>query len=738
MDDLKKHLEQQKKMNEELDTILHELDELEKEEKRLLYDEHQRLLDKVNQLQTSNVKKIDNRLEALNKRLDKLASQSEGIKDVAFFNDIKGMRYKISEIDESIRQITSFVEEKEEAFRDEILFDDFPLVNKGPIEPIMKKTTTVKSKTNKNSGNHKDRFANAEFNIGSNVLNIIGVILVLISLIIFGKYIYSNLFSNALKGIFLFVISVAVLATGELMFKPKLPKYAEGISSLGISSLYASLMINYLVLNTLSGLGAIFVSLIITCVSLFISKQNNSNIIRIISLLGGYGCLFPLEFLSGVQSYITVFILCLISITNLLMPIDKDDDVFDFGKYSIIINIAFMFAFLATDNLESVAQLMYLVISFATIASYYCLSDYQSYKTLFIASLIIYGLTFGEFVLPAYFMYFVISSACFCATKEKNVSNVFIALAMLSLAVLTDIFGFEFLFIVLAIYVVTSLSVLFLVKLNGIYLKIVTVFLMGLSYILTIFLANDIVTLLGLVLLGFGIWYLAEYYKEDSFFFAFKYIYLLSCIAYFNDILRYPLDYSAISFTLSFAFVFIFILLNTFNDRFKVKDYKANNEKLIYLCITLNTFKWEQNILGYMLMVLVTFGLVYLMTNPTYVNNPLIQKKKYKIYAESIIFESFVLFTFVVNHLSVSNLLFSITLMIIASVCIWFGFYISDPDLRKLGLGLALFVAAKLIFFDLSSAEFILKAILFFIVGIASLTISYYYSKYDKDHKDKK
>lgn len=778
MSDLEKYLEQQKKISEELDNILKAVNDLDEKEKNMLYTENKKLIKEIEGIRLSNVNNIGDRVASLHKRLDAVMSEAPVHKNPSFYDDLAKIRGKICELDRSIDEITLLIEEKELDLVDDnwcppINEPSAPIpLDLGPglvgsigtalvlSKAVKKENAALEKETiaiNKEAANNKNKESThdlnknikksskpIEFSIGANLLNIIGVILVLISIIIFGKYIYSNLFNNVFKGVFLFVISAAVLATGEYYFKPKLPKYAEGISALGVSSLYASLMINYLILNTLSGFGALFLSVIITGFSIYISKKNNSNIIRIISLVGGYGCLFPLEFLAGSKSYITIVILTLISVANLIFPIEKDQVIFDripfdFGKYSIIISMVFMFSFISSGNLEEYAAYFYLALTLATISVYYSLTEHGSYKTLFICSFIILGSTFGtEAVLVNFFAYLILFSICFYISRNKPVSNIYLSLGLICLAILLDIFGDKDLWITTTLtYFVTFASVFFFNRRKSNYLQFTTGFLLIISGILTVFCVSDLMNAFALFGLGFVLWYLAPNFKESFSYSVLKYMHLILWIAYFKNLVDYPLGSDNLAFTLSMIFVFAFVIINTHWERFRAETYRFENEKLLMISLFLNNYIWEHTLIGYMLMAFITFLFVYIITSKIYVENPIIDKKKYKIYAESIILESFFLFTFVLNHLSVSNILFSITLMIVAFGCVWFGFYKSDSGLRKLGLGLALFVCAKLILYDLRSMEFILKAILFFIVGIAALLISYYYSKQEKDQNKK-
>ena len=83
------------------------------------------------------------------------------------------------------------------------------------------------------------------------------------------------------------------------------------------------------------------------------------------------------------------------------------------------------------------------------------------------------------------------------------------------------------------------------------------------------------------------------------------------------------------------------------------------------------------------------------------------------------------------------QLLLSTSLMLVALGSVFLGFKINNSKLRKYGLILSLITCAKLMLVDFYSFNFIIKTLVFMIVGVIALIISYTFSKLEKEYKNK-
>lgn len=84
-----------------------------------------------------------------------------------------------------------------------------------------------------------------------------------------------------------------------------------------------------------------------------------------------------------------------------------------------------------------------------------------------------------------------------------------------------------------------------------------------------------------------------------------------------------------------------------------------------------------------------------------------------------------------------SPVLASILLMVSALGCVGIGFKMSDKVARICGLGMAIFVCLKLVLYDFANVQTIHKMIVFLVVGILALVISFLYILLDKSAEKK-
>ncbi|MGN0431078.1 MAG: DUF2339 domain-containing protein [Lachnospiraceae bacterium] len=193
---------------------------------------------------------------------------------------------------------------------------------------------------------------NMEFAIGAGLLSVVGVLFVLVAFVMLGL----TYMSGMVKGLCLYAIALAVLAASELALTRKMPKFAVGITGLGICGLYLSTMLNYLYLHNFNGLVAMGIAVVISLLAVFISRKKDSGTIKIISFIGCYICIFPVgEPFLGVETWnstaimhliVTTVILFLVNLMTLLLPVKKNRAVVH--VVHMIANALFSIAFAIT------------------------------------------------------------------------------------------------------------------------------------------------------------------------------------------------------------------------------------------------------------------------------------------------------------------------------------------------------------------------------------------------------
>jgi uncharacterized membrane protein len=134
---------------------------------------------------------------------------------------------------------------------------------------------------------------NFERFVGLNVLNVIGILLLIVGAITAMRYAYLGL-NNLFKGIMIFVLGGIMLGAGEILNRKKPTIFSLGISAGGIAILYVALATSYFALGILDMYPAIAVCVLLTAGAFVLSSRYNSQIIASFALVGGYLPMFSI------------------------------------------------------------------------------------------------------------------------------------------------------------------------------------------------------------------------------------------------------------------------------------------------------------------------------------------------------------------------------------------------------------------------------------------------------------
>lgn len=213
----------------------------------------------------------------------------------------------------------------------------------------------------------KAKRKNVEFAVGAGVLSVLGVLFVLAAFVLLSI----NYMNSMLKGMCLYGIAAAVLLFSELYLKRKLPKSAIGITGFGICSLYMATMINYLYFANFNVWIAAGISILISLTAVLLSRKRDSGILRIISFVGCYVCIFPISrVLSGESGqtqaihfgFITIIILG-INLMTVFLPVKKNRVMANI--FHLIANAVFVIGFvnLMCRYLDNFSYALFFMIS---------------------------------------------------------------------------------------------------------------------------------------------------------------------------------------------------------------------------------------------------------------------------------------------------------------------------------------------------------------------------------------
>lgn len=135
---------------------------------------------------------------------------------------------------------------------------------------------------------------NIESFVGLNIINKLGILLVVIGVIAASQFAYSRL-TDTLKGIMMFSLGTIMLAAGELLNRKKPNVFSLGITAGGIAVLYVALSASYFRLQILTMYPALLICVFVTAVAFLLSQRYNSQTIAAFAFVGGYLPMFSIS-----------------------------------------------------------------------------------------------------------------------------------------------------------------------------------------------------------------------------------------------------------------------------------------------------------------------------------------------------------------------------------------------------------------------------------------------------------
>lgn len=571
-----------------------------------------------------------------------------------------------------------------------------------------------------------------EFKIGAGIFSIVGAVFVLAAFVIFGF----NFLEGFWQGACLYAASLIVVLLSELLLKRLNSRFSLVITGIGISCLYISTIINYLVLKNMNGLAASAVVLAIALGAILLSRKKDAASIRIISFFGCYICFLPIrQFETELSFLVMTGILLIINIVSIYLPNQKNE-----GVISTVHLIAHTIFTGITTGLALAGGMGAMYVAFFDIASLVIINMIyyrQKEKNEFYLKLI-FAMALG------FMAVFLVSVGSFGHGIDDERILLFYKLLTEVMAVVTSVVFFilwgreERRWI--QYYFMAALIVLF----NGFsdYRLETTIGFIA-AFVLTRLLFKvkeieilDCIFAVLMVLQGFYMcktWYVIPFAVV-----LFASAFLIKRTFIFHEIVLTIGFVGGICFqfdgnwTLPACVGTIFLLFLLFNHLPGLKDQKQlpyNITNVIFaglfcLCTVFcgeYYFNAVTMVIG-AVMIIVVFRARYGLAIP----------KKYLLLA------GFLIYMILTSHFK-TPVIVSILLMIVAIGSVGIGFKLRDKEYRICGLVMAVFVCIKLILYDFRGLESIFKVILFFTVGVIALAISFLYIYLEKkeDKKEK-
>jgi len=221
---------------------------------------------------------------------------------------------------------------------------------------------------------------NIERFVGLNLLNVIGIFLIIIGVITAARYTYFQL-PATLKGAIMFALGMAMLIAGEIMNRKKPNIFSLGITAGGVGVLYVAIATSYFALRILDKPAALVLFVLITATAFFLSTRYNSQTILTFALVGGY---LPIFFIKTdmIGIYGTMVYFIILNLLALIVSFKKKWDISSF--IGLFLNIAGTIYICCTkfdqnsDLSNKIIVILYIMFAFLTYTLIPIISTYKN------------------------------------------------------------------------------------------------------------------------------------------------------------------------------------------------------------------------------------------------------------------------------------------------------------------------------------------------------------------------
>lgn len=574
-----------------------------------------------------------------------------------------------------------------------------------------------------------------EFKIGAGIFSTLGAVFVLVSLVIFGF----NFLEGIWQGVCLYVAAAAVILLSELLIRRLSPKISLIISAIGISSLFISTVINYLVLKNINGIVASVITLAIAAFSILYSRKKDATSVRLITFFGCYICFFPIKgFESELSFLIMMGMVFAINLASVLLPNQKNGALI--GCVHMITHLIYttgVTVMVLADKMDITYVSFFVVLSLVLLNLIY----YSQKQKLELWYSVIYSIVLGFFAL----ILIAVSSVTYGNSSDEAVLFCKYLTEAMTLAV-------AIVFFVLwgkeksrwiQYYFIAAIVILF----NGFTdYNLEATIAISLMFVITRFLCKEkellvLDSILTMVMVLQGMYVAEEWYAIPI-----TVILILSVVTiknwhiyqeivltvFFLFMLSVTIDLDG-KWTLPIVVASLPVMFLAFNHLPNLREkqqFPYNVVNIVFAGIlSLFTIFLEDYIVSFVVMlvgaviILIAFRERYKMNVP----------RKYMFLAGYLI-------VMILTAGYESPVMESVLLMIVSVICVGIGFRLKDKVYRIFGLIMAVLVCIKLIVFDFGELESMAKAILFLLVGIIALAISFLYiyleKKEDEEEKE--
>jgi uncharacterized membrane protein len=139
--------------------------------------------------------------------------------------------------------------------------------------------------------------------LGINVINKIGIGLIILAVIFASQYTY-RMIGDTMKSVLIFALGAVMIGIGEFLGRKKANVFSLGVVAGGVAVTYIALTVSYFTFNLFAPHIAALICAGITAVAFFLSIRHNSQVIATFSLIGGF---LPIMAVEGALNYTMTF-----------------------------------------------------------------------------------------------------------------------------------------------------------------------------------------------------------------------------------------------------------------------------------------------------------------------------------------------------------------------------------------------------------------------------------------------
>ena len=577
-----------------------------------------------------------------------------------------------------------------------------------------------------------------EFKVGIHLFSIIGAVFVLAAFVIFSF----NFLSGLWQGICLYVAAFTLIILSELLLYRKMPAFSHVLTGIGVGSIYIAGIVNYLVLHSFNGIVAMGITLIVAVGTILYGRKRESTTIRLIALFGYYICLLSLgSFQDDLNFLMFTGMLFIINMVCVIFQNEKNRSVINIIHLAVnILGIAVITVMAWIGNIGTIYLIIFLVTSFIVLnfMSYMQCRE-GKYRDLFPFICIGNGLCL---------LLFFLAGNMGPGMGEADIA-LFVHLVAEVLILMVCALSFLFwnkedsrrwtqiYYAVFAILLLNSFSDYELESVIGILAAFLVVKLFNKHRELSV-LECIVATWVGIAGFAFSdYWYCWVLIAALVIGMCRSYHYpiYLEIVTVMSVIIvwcfwcsEYNIDEIWICSVCAGALLLFFLLFNNLPWLKKYDQLPYNIFNIVVMSLT------------YLMALLVRdTGVCLIMMVLGTVSITLMFSKRYKIYVPRRYLVAAVFLTcYALLGSFFTPVIVSILLMAVALTCVGIGFKMDDKVVRIYGLIMAAFVCLKLVLYDFIEVNTIYRIIVFLVVGILALVISFLYILLEKNADKKK